>query len=97
MRILAVGDVVGERAVRELGRKLHAISNKYAPELIIVNGENAAGGRGLTPPLAADIFAAGADIISSTNPPYSIILTPQTVCCGPPTFRWKRPAWAALS
>ncbi len=67
MRILAVGDVVGERAVRELGRKLSAISAKYSPELVIVNGENAAGGRGLTPPLAADILSAGADVVTTGN------------------------------
>ncbi len=67
MRILAVGDVVGERAVRELRHMLSEISRKYAPDLVIVNGENAAGGRGLTPPLAKDIFSAGADVITTGN------------------------------
>ena len=67
MRILAVGDVVGERAVRELGHLLSLASRKYLPDLTVVNGENAAGGRGLTPPLAADIFAAGADVVTTGN------------------------------
>ncbi len=67
MRILAIGDIVGERAVRELGALLAAAAKKYAPDLTVVNGENAAGGRGLTPALAADIFAAGADVITTGN------------------------------
>ncbi len=67
MRILAVGDIVGERAVRELGPLLSLASRKYSPDLTVVNGENAAGGRGLTPALAAEIFSAGADVITTGN------------------------------
>ena len=67
MRILAVGDVVGERAVSDLRSRLADITQKHSPDIIIVNGENAAGGRGLVPSLAADIFAAGADVITTGN------------------------------
>ena len=67
MKILAVGDIMGERAVAELRALLSAASKKHAPDMIVVNGENAAGGRGLVPSLAADIFAAGADVITTGN------------------------------
>lgn len=67
MRILAVGDIVGERAVSDLRSRLTEISNKHAPDMVIVNGENAANIRGLTPELARDIFAAGADVITTGN------------------------------
>lgn len=67
MRILAVGDIVGERAVSDLRACISEITKKYSPEIIIANGENAAGGRGLVPSLASDIFAAGADVITTGN------------------------------
>ena len=67
MKILAVGDVVGERAVRDLRSRLSDITVKHTPDIIVVNGENAAGGRGLVPSLASDIFAAGADVITTGN------------------------------
>lgn len=67
MKILAVGDVVGERAVNDLHPRISEISKKYSPDMVVVNGENAAGGRGLVPSLAADIFAAGADVITTGN------------------------------
>ena len=67
VKILAVGDVVGERAVHDLSFILSAVKKKYLPDLVVVNGENAAGGRGLTTPLAREIFAAGADVITTGN------------------------------
>ena len=67
MKILAVGDVVGERAAHDLFGILSVIKKKYSPDLVVVNGENAAGGRGLTTPLANEIFAAGADVITTGN------------------------------
>lgn len=67
MKILAVGDIVGENAVRGLRPAIAALTRKYAPDMTVANGENAADIKGLTPPLAADIFAAGADVITSGN------------------------------
>ena len=65
MKILFIGDIVGEpgrRAVKELIPRLR---RQNAPDLIIANGENSAGGSGITPQTAAEIFAAGVDIITS--------------------------------
>lgn len=65
LNILFIGDIVGEpgrKAVRELVPKLRAQHNI---DLCIANGENSAGGSGITQNTAAEIFAAGVDIITS--------------------------------
>lgn len=65
VKILFIADIVGQpgrRAVKELIpnlRRAHGIN------LVIANGENAAGGSGITPKTAAEIFAAGVDIMTS--------------------------------
>lgn len=65
MKILFIGDIVGEpgrRAVKEL---LSRLRRQLETDLIIANGENAAGGSGITPATAQEIFAAGVDIMTS--------------------------------
>jgi 2',3'-cyclic-nucleotide 2'-phosphodiesterase len=65
VRMLFIGDIVGEpgrRAVRELLPRLRAQHNV---DVVIANGENSAGGSGITPHTAAEIFAAGVDVITS--------------------------------
>ena len=65
MKILFIGDIVGEpgrRAVKELLPKLR---RQHEPDLVVANGENSAGGSGITPNTAAEIFSAGVDIITS--------------------------------
>lgn len=65
VKILFIGDIVGEpgrRAVKELLPKLR---NKHGLALVIANGENSAGGSGITPKTAGEIFNAGVDIITS--------------------------------
>lgn len=67
MKILFVGDVVGRggRAVAET--ELPRLRQTLALDAIVVNAENAAGGFGLTPGIAADLFAAGADLLTLGN------------------------------
>lgn len=67
MRILAIGDVFGEKAVRGLRSLIAEVRNKYSLDLIVCNGENAADGKGLTPELAKLILDAGADVITTGN------------------------------
>ncbi len=67
MRILAVGDIVGKPGRRALKEILPSLRNELGLDLVVVNGENAAGGKGLTPDTAQEIFQAGADIITSGN------------------------------
>lgn len=67
MNILMIGDIVGRagrRAVREL---LPGIVNKYQVDFIIANGENAAGGNGITKEIAADLYQMGIDVLTMGN------------------------------
>lgn len=64
MKILFIGDIVGEpgrRAVKEL---LPRLRRQLELTMVIANGENSAGGSGITPKTAEEIFSAGVDIIT---------------------------------
>jgi metallophosphoesterase (TIGR00282 family) len=65
VRILFIGDVVGQpgrRAIKELVPRLR---RRHNLDLIIANGENAAGGSGITLKTSAELFAAGVNIITT--------------------------------
>jgi len=65
MRILFIGDIVGEpgrHAVKEL---LPVIAKKQKIDFVTVNAENVAGGSGITPAMADEIFSGGIDVITS--------------------------------
>ncbi len=67
MKILAIGDIIGKpgrKAVKEILRDLR---HEYSTDLIIGNGENAAGGLGLTPSTAEELFDSGIDVITTGN------------------------------
>jgi 2',3'-cyclic-nucleotide 2'-phosphodiesterase len=68
--ILFVGDVVGGLGKRTLLALLPVLRERHAPDFIVVNGENVAGGVGITPRLADDIFSAGVDVITLGNHTY---------------------------
>ncbi len=68
--ILFVGDIVGGIGRRTLQAVLPGLLDRYAPTFIVVNGENAAGGVGITPKIADELFAAGADVITLGNHTY---------------------------
>jgi metallophosphoesterase (TIGR00282 family) len=70
VRILFVGDVVGGIGRRTLSALLPALKERHAVDFTVVNGENAAGGLGITPKVAEQIFAAGADVITLGNHTY---------------------------
>lgn len=65
MKILIVGDIVGRPGRQTLKLFLDKHKNKY--DFIIVNGENAAAGFGITPKIADELFSWGCDIITSGN------------------------------
>jgi metallophosphoesterase (TIGR00282 family) len=67
MRILFVGDVVGAPGRRIARMRLKGLKRDLGADLTIVNGENAAGGAGLTTATAEEIFSAGADVITTGN------------------------------
>ena len=68
--ILFVGDVVGGIGRRTLLALLPALKEELQPTFIVVNGENAAGGLGITPAIADEILAAGVDAITLGNHAY---------------------------
>jgi len=67
MRILFCGDVVGRSGREAITRHLQHLRGQLALDLIIVNGENAAGGVGITDEICKEIYAAGADVITTGN------------------------------
>jgi metallophosphoesterase (TIGR00282 family) len=67
MRVLFIGDVVGSPGRRALKEILPGLRKEQALNVIVANGENAAGGRGLTLKTAKEMFGSGVDIISSGN------------------------------
>src|SRR5579875_1489684 len=68
--ILFVGDVVGGLGKRTLLALLPELRDRYGPDFVVVNGENAAGGVGITPKIAEEMFAAGVDVITLGNHTY---------------------------
>jgi 2',3'-cyclic-nucleotide 2'-phosphodiesterase len=70
LTILFVGDVVGSPGRRALASVLPSLRERFVPDLVVVNGENAAGGVGITPGVAEQLFAAGIDVITLGNHTY---------------------------
>ncbi|MCX6012766.1 MAG: TIGR00282 family metallophosphoesterase [Chloroflexi bacterium] len=67
MKVLAVGDVVGKPGREALKAALPDLRQQHQIDLIIANGENAAGGLGLTQSIAEEMFNSGVDMITSGN------------------------------
>jgi 2',3'-cyclic-nucleotide 2'-phosphodiesterase len=70
MRVLFIGDVVGGPGRRGLRAVMPELRERHRPDLTIVNGENSAGGMGITEKTARAIFDAGADAITTGNHVY---------------------------
>ncbi len=67
MRVLMVGDVVGEPGRRAVAEILPELRASLAIDYVVLNAENAAAGRGLTEKTAHQLFDAGVDVITSGN------------------------------
>jgi 2',3'-cyclic-nucleotide 2'-phosphodiesterase len=70
VRVLFIGDVVGSPGRQGLERTMPKLRELHAPDLVVVNGENSAGGLGITEGTAEELFAAGADAITTGNHVY---------------------------
>jgi 2',3'-cyclic-nucleotide 2'-phosphodiesterase len=68
--ILFVGDLVGGIGRRTLLDSLPILRERHSPTFIVVNGENVAGGLGITPKIADELIAAGIDAITLGNHTY---------------------------
>ncbi len=67
MLILAIGDIVGRPGRRAISQLLPGLRQQYRLDMVIANGENAAGGVGLTPETAKELLSGGVDVITSGN------------------------------
>lgn len=67
LRVLAVGDVIGSPGRRTLRRLLPGIRAEAGADLVIANGENSAGGRGVSRRTARELRDAGVDVITTGN------------------------------
>ena len=70
LRVLAVGDVVGNPGMERIRKSLRRLIRKTGADFTVVNGENASV-VGLTPRQAEDILDAGADVITLGNHSFS--------------------------
>ena len=67
MRILFLGDVVGRSGREAVIELLPGLRERYALDFVVVNGENAAGGFGITEPILTELLDAGADVVTTGN------------------------------
>lgn len=67
MKILFIGDIVGKAGRQALEELLEKVIADYKIEFTIANGENAAGGMGITPPIAIEMLDQGVDVLTSGN------------------------------
>jgi len=65
--LLFVGDIFGEVGRRVASRFIPELRLRHNVDIVVVNGENAAGGRGITPEIARYLFSLGVDIITTGN------------------------------
>jgi hypothetical protein len=67
LNVLIIGDIVGKLGRRTVGSVLPSIREERRIDLVIANGENAAGGRGMTPETFEEMRRTGIDVITSGN------------------------------
>jgi metallophosphoesterase (TIGR00282 family) len=65
MNLLFIGDIVGEPGRRAVKMLLPKLREQHALDFIVANGENSAGGSGITPRIATELFAAGVHVITT--------------------------------
>jgi metallophosphoesterase (TIGR00282 family) len=67
VKVLFVGDVTGKPGRRMLAGRLPGLRRAHGLDVVIANGENAAGGVGLTAGVAAELFGCGVDVLTGGN------------------------------
>jgi metallophosphoesterase (TIGR00282 family) len=67
LRILVIGDIIGKPGRKAVKEILPGLRDEHSIDFVIGNGENAAGGLGLTPTTAEELFGSGIDVITSGN------------------------------
>ncbi len=67
MRLLFIGDVMGRAGRNAVLERLPALRTRFSLDCVIVNGENAAGGAGITETICSELLEAGADAVTLGN------------------------------
>jgi len=67
VKLLFIGDIVGRSGRKALADHLDGLVDRFMVDLVVVNGENAASGYGLTASVLDELFAAGVDVVTSGN------------------------------
>jgi metallophosphoesterase (TIGR00282 family) len=67
MRILFIGDIVGQPGRQMVARHLKALVAEHGAEMILANAENAAGGFGITPSVGEELLGLGIDLLTTGN------------------------------
>ena len=67
MRILFLGDILGRSGRNAVNEALPSLRERLAADFVIVNGENAAGGFGITEAICQELLDAGADVVTTGN------------------------------
>lgn len=67
IKFLFIGDIIGRPGRRAVASLLPGLKTEHGFDLVIANGENAAGGFGITPKIADELFGLGIDVLTSGN------------------------------
>ena len=67
MNLLLIGDIIGRPGRVIVERMVMSLRDEQAIDIVIANCENAAGGSGITPAIADELFSAGVDVLTSGN------------------------------
>jgi metallophosphoesterase (TIGR00282 family) len=67
VKLLFIGDIIGKPGRQVISRELHRLVDRYMVDLVIANGENAAGGFGITEETANELYKCGIDVLTSGN------------------------------
>ena len=67
VKLLFIGDIIGKPGRQAVSRELHRLVDRHMVDLVIANGENAAGGFGITEETANDLYKCGIHVLTSGN------------------------------
>jgi calcineurin-like phosphoesterase len=67
LRLLVIGDVVGRSGRRAVKDNIGSLRKEFNLDFVIANGENAAGGKGITEETARELFSSGVDVLTMGN------------------------------
>jgi metallophosphoesterase (TIGR00282 family) len=67
LKVLFIGDIIGEPGRKMVRAQLRGLMDTHRPDLVIANGENSAGGFGITSDIADELFFMGIDVLTSGN------------------------------